>query len=581
MSLGSALSIATSSLKATQSAISVASSNVANADVAGYTRKTVSQQTVVVSGLSSGVSLAEIQRQVDSGLEKRTNTARSQSAEAEIIAAYLSELTAALGGTTDDDTIASAIDDLAASLQALSISPESGSEMQNVVNDFATLADSANQLTSSIQSLRQDADQKIADSVDTVNQSLHNLDELNQQILRAKAIGADTADLVDQQMQQVALLSQEINISYFTDANGSVSVYGPGGVGLLTDSVHELSFTATSGIGSSDIYDPGGTGTLSGISVGGQDITSFISGGTIGGLLTVRDETLVDEQTLVDNLTAGILDAVNTAQNAGTSVPAPTSLTSSEALTGSDALNGTGTLRIALIDDSGAVQSYTDLDLSSYATIDDLVGALDGLAGISAGYDASGKLVLSSDDPDFGIGLAQVSGGVGGENESLSAALGLNDLMTRDAEGKLSVRADILDNPALLAVGALSTDAALAVGGDAIASGDTTAIDTLIAGLEEDRAFAGAGGMAGSTTDIASYAGSYIAHVAVSASAAEATATIKTGSLSSLESSLASKSGVNLDEETAELEILQSNYQAAAKVITVIPEMYDTLLNMV
>ncbi|WP_374367908.1 flagellar hook-associated protein FlgK [Dongia sp.] len=581
MSLGSALTIATSSLKTTQTAISIASSNIANADVVGYTRKTAAPQTVVVGGISSGVSLSDIQRLVDAGLEKRTNTARTQSAEADVLAAYLSELSSALGSTTDDDTIASVIGDLTASLKALAISPESGSEMQNVVSDLAAIADSANQLTSSIQSLRQDADQKIADSVDTVNQALHNLDELNQQILRANAAGASTADLVDQQMQQVAIISGQINVSYFTDSNGAMTVYGPGGVGLLTDSVHELSFTATSGIDSTDIYDPSSAGGLSGISVGDREITSYISGGAIGGLLTVRDDTLVAEQALVDNLTAGILDAVNTAQNAGTSVPAPSTLTSSQALTGGDALNGTGTLRIALLDASGNVQSYTDLNLSAYATIDDLVGALDGLAGISASYDSAGKLVLSSDDPSLGIGMAQISGGVGSDNETLSAALGLNDLMTRDATGKLSVRSDILADPSLLAVGALSTDAALAVGDAGIAGGDTSAIDAMIAALAEDRSFPGAGGMAATTTDLASYAGAFISHVAVSASTAEASAAIKSGALSSLENSLASKSGVNLDEETAELEILQTNYQAAAKVVTVIQEMYDTLLNMV
>ncbi|WP_374385084.1 flagellar hook-associated protein FlgK [Dongia sp.] len=581
MSLSSALTIATSSLKATQTAISVTSNNIANADVAGYTRKTVAPQTVIVSGLGNGVSLAEIQRQVDAGLEKRTNAARTQSAEALIIAAYLDQLQSAYGSTTGDDTIATKIGDLSSSLQALSTSPASDSDAQKVISDLADLADTANGLTDSIQDLRQEADQSIADSVAAVNAALHNLDELNNQVMRAQATGVSTADLVDQQMQQIAALSEQFNISYFTNANGAVSVYGPGGVPLLTDNVHELSFTPTSPIDATTLYDPASSTGLSGVSVGGQDITGFIGSGLMSGLFTVRDETLVAEQKLVDNLSAGILDAVNAAQNAGTSVPAPNSLTSSEPITGTDALNGSGTLRVALLDADGNVQSYADLDLSLYATNDDLVAGLDAIPGLSAGYDADGKLVITSDDPNLGVGLGQISGGVGASNETLSAALGLNDVMVRSADGKLSVRSDIATDPALLARGSLSTEATLAIGSKGVASGDASAVNAMIDNLAADRTFPGGGGMATATTDIASYAANLIAHVAVSASEAEASAEIKAGTLSSLESSLAGKSGVNLDEETAELSLLETNYQAAAKVVSVVQEMYKTLLNMI
>jgi flagellar hook-associated protein 1 len=40
-------------------------------------------------------------------------------------------------------------------------------------------------------------------------------------------------------------------------------------------------------------------------------------------------------------------------------------------------------------------------------------------------------------------------------------------------------------------------------------------------------------------------------------------------------------SGVNIDEELAQMVVLQNSYSAAARVITTASEMYDTLLNMV
>jgi flagellar hook-associated protein 1 FlgK len=51
--------------------------------------------------------------------------------------------------------------------------------------------------------------------------------------------------------------------------------------------------------------------------------------------------------------------------------------------------------------------------------------------------------------------------------------------------------------------------------------------------------------------------------------------------VASLESKLASVSGVSLDEEGASMVRYQNSYQAAAKVITTVQELYDTLLNMV
>jgi len=51
--------------------------------------------------------------------------------------------------------------------------------------------------------------------------------------------------------------------------------------------------------------------------------------------------------------------------------------------------------------------------------------------------------------------------------------------------------------------------------------------------------------------------------------------------VASLESKLASVAGVSLDEEGASMVRYQNSYNAAAKVISTVQELYDTLLNMV
>ncbi len=65
MSLSSIRSIATSSLSAAQYQMSVTSSNVANADTEGYTRKTATQAAVVTSGVGTGVTITAVTSSVD------------------------------------------------------------------------------------------------------------------------------------------------------------------------------------------------------------------------------------------------------------------------------------------------------------------------------------------------------------------------------------------------------------------------------------------------------------------------------------------------------------------------------------
>ena len=71
-----------------------------------------------------------------------------------------------------------------------------------------------------------------------------------------------------------------------------------------------------------------------------------------------------------------------------------------------------------------------------------------------------------------------------------------------------------------------------------------------------------------------------LADVAIQSSAISATLSANTELVDSVESSISSTSGVNSDEEAANLLIYQAAYEANAKVITVAGELFDTLMSM-
>ncbi len=581
MSLSTSLSIASSGLSATQSQITTVSNNITNADAAGYTKKTTATESRVVAGQGAGVNAAEVTSAVDKTLLLQRNQAASEAGEAAVVASYTDSLQSSLGSLSGDSSLSDSVDGLVTSLDALAIAPESGSDKAIVVDEAERLANEINQLSDEVQTLRGRADKEIADSVEDVNATLHRIDELNEQIADNEARGRSTADLEDQRAMELESLSREMDITYFTNSKNHVQIYSGGGTPLLDSQVHELEFNAASSVERAVTYDPNGGSGLSGVTVNGKDITSEIGSGEIGGLLTLRDDTLVGRQAEIDELAETLTDAVNMAHNQGTSVPAPASLTGTTSVVGTDPFVGNGTVRIAVVDADGTVQQAADLDLSAYTTYDDLVAAVDAIPGLSASIDGQGRVSLTADDPQMGLSINEMDSAVAPDGKGLSDHLGLNDLFVVDGGGRISVRQDISDNPDSLATATLSSAAGLAAGDAGLASGDASATEQLVAALTGDQSFDAAGQLGAQSQSIGSYAAELTASIAREADNADASAQSANLVYDNLMAAIAEQSGVNLDEETAELSILENNYSAMANVIQVIQEMYDSLMAMV
>jgi flagellar hook-associated protein 1 FlgK len=77
------------------------------------------------------------------------------------------------------------------------------------------------------------------------------------------------------------------------------------------------------------------------------------------------------------------------------------------------------------------------------------------------------------------------------------------------------------------------------------------------------------------------YFGTLVSQVGTAVSNASNNATAQTQLVAQAKSLQQQLSGVNLDEEAVRLVQLQSSYQAASKVVTVIDELTQSLINMV
>jgi flagellar hook-associated protein 1 FlgK len=585
VSLEIARSIAVSSLMASQVQISVASSNISNADTTGYTVKTANQVATTSGGAGTGVSITGITSSVDKLLFKSLISATSELGAANTNNDYLNRLQALYGSTTGaEDTgtsIANTLASLESAISSLAGTTSSASLQANVVSALDNLASQLRETSSGIQQLRGTADAAISSDVDQVNASLQAIASLNAQIKQAAAAGQSTGDLEDQRNVALQTVASKMNVSYFISSTGDVQVYTASGQTLVDNSAHLLSFTAASSVTANASYSAGSSSGLSGISVNGVDVTAQITSGEIGSLLSLRDSVLPAAQSQLDQLANTLADTLNAASNQGTSLPPPTTLTGTTTVTAATALDATGTVRIAVADQSGSLVSYADLDLSTYATVGDLVSAINGISGLSASINASGKVVIASSSSSNGVAINEMTSAVGSSGIGLSDYLGLNDLVTGTGASNIAVRSDVLANSGLFAASTLDASATLTTGTKVLTVGATDVVDAIYSALTDSRTFGASGGLGSSTGSFADYAATVIANVASKATLAATTYTSKSTAQSSFANALASQSGVNLDEETAKISTLQNQYTAASQLMQVINEMFSSLITAV
>ncbi|PWC59302.1 flagellar biosynthesis protein FlgK [Azospirillum sp. TSH7] len=579
MSLRVAGSIATSALRTSEVGIAVASSNVANADTDGYTRKTASNVTRSTGTNISSVDVTAVSSNVDRYLLKTLVAAQSDLGYADTRNSYLDQMQSTFGSVSDDDSggtdIGSMIDALADTLGTLATSPESESAKAATVQDLSDLAESLRSTSSSIQSLRAQADDGIASTVDSINETLNSIDSLNDQIVKGKALGQNVTDLEDQRNTALKSLATNIDLTYQVDDSGLMRISTASGKSLLDSKVHELSYTPAASVSARTVYSASGSSGFAGIMLNGTDVTGSSLGGTLGALVQLRDTDLPAQQASLDELATTLMDTLNAIQNQGTSYPAPQSLTGTETVSASDALKVTGgTLRVAVTDSSGTAAEVLDIDLATMSTLQDVVDAINTMSNASASISADGKLVISATDSSNGIAL-------GGDNGAFSDTYGMNDLLTGTGASDIKVTTRIASDSSLLATGALSSTSGLTAGDTVLTSGGGSVAQALSAAFSTSYDLDAAGGLSARSTTFAGYAGAVIQGAATLADTASAAYDSQNSYTSSLESTFSSRSGVNVDEETAAISTLQSAYEAAAAVMKTLQEMFSTALDMV
>lgn len=546
-------------LLAQQTALEITGQNIANVNNPDYNRQEVflEAQTPVNEGryfIGTGVRVAGVERRFDRYIFSQrleSNSLFSGWGARELGMGRIESILNESG----ESGISAGIAELFQAFYDLSTDPSGMAQRSDITEKAKSLAGMVSYAAAELQNTRRDTDWQITGKIPEINNITEQIAQLNKLIHETETNGAVANDYRDSREALLMKLSGIVDISYFEQSNKEIVVVMNGGRSLV---VGQSSFTLSTRTNSldpqvSDIMwaDAGGNQT---------DITSEFTGGSLGAWIELRDIDLPGILNNLNTLAASIVKEVNRLHSSGYGLDGSTGVDFFTQLTPggkASTLNvGTGVLG------AGTVTNPEIVDLDRYRITFDGAGNYS-VFNIDENA-ASGTYTFSSGTPlsffqqrGFDISIT------GAPSASDSFEISASD----NAAFNMSVSAQVQNNPSSIAAGTTTN------------SGDGE-IARRIADLQYGRTIGGYFGAASGLFTFDDFLGSLVGEIGSQAQAAQSGRALQESTDNQLSNLREQVSGVSLDEETINLIKYQSAYEAAAKMISVIDEMLQTLLSL-
>jgi flagellar hook-associated protein 1 len=616
MGLSSALATAMSGLRANQAALSIVSSNIANASTPGYVTQSVNQVELPSGTGGASVQVTGVNRQLDIYVQSQLRTETSGGAYADQISNILGQLQNVYGTPGGTGTLETTFSNFTTALQALSTSSGSQSAQVSALSAAQSLAQQLNTTTQGIQSLRSNVQQDIGTSVTQANADMTQIAAINTQLQGLAPTDPAAATLMDQRDTAINQLSQLMDIRAVTDSSNQTSVFTNSGVQLVgAGQASQMTFSSPGALTANSLYnsDPAksGVGSLTIQLPNGASYdmvaNNAISSGQIAADLTLRDQTLVQAQNQVDQLAATLSSSLSDQTTPGTAVtgpPAGFSLDVSNVLPG-NTINLTYTNSVTNTQQQVSIVNVTDpsaLPLANAPNANPQVIGINfsgGMASVVSQLNAAlGTSNLQFSNPSGSTlqvvgnsaatvnaasvttttssltsGSAQLPLFTDGPSLYTGAITGGGSQMTGLA-GRITVNAALLSNPANLSVYSTSPPTA---------AGDTTRSDFLYSQLTSGTfSYSPQTGLGSSaspfTGTITGFMQQFLSQQANASSAATQLQQGQDVVVNTLQQKFNSTSSVSIDTEMANLIALQNSYAANAHVMSVVQSMMTSLL---
>jgi len=622
--------ISVSALQAFQQAINVTSNNVANASTPGYDDESInlSEALPQVNGLAtvgSGVEVSGVTRAFSQAAANQLNTSQSTLGQLTSLQNYTTQIDNLIG--TTGGGLSTALTSYYSAWSNVADDPTSTASRQALISAAQGVASSVQSTASQLNGLNSDVNTRITADVNQINSIAQSISTLNNQIsvTQGQSGGQAPNELLDQRDQLVSTLSGLVGVTTTTNSDGSLNVFVGNGQPLVVGSQVTQLTTVQDQYNASQL-------DVSSTASSGAVLNDVLTSGDLGGLFAARTQAINPALNQLGQVATALSTSANTQQSAGVdltgAIGVPIFSSPTPIATSSAKNTGTGSATVA-ISNVGALTAdnylLTYKGAGVYTLTDTTTGANVALTGTGTAL-----------NPLTAAGLSITLAGTPATNDTFliqptaSTASNLKVTLTNPSQiaaaGAITATAATTNtgtatintgtvtnpaNPALLTPASIvfSSPTTYTINGGAAATlpasgkidangwevqitgtpatGDTFNVGISNGGTGDNRnALASAaqqtlGVLDSGTTSATGAVSALITGIGSQASQVNTAQTAQTAVNTAATNNVQSVSGVNLDQEAANLLQWQQAYQAAAQTLTVGESLFTTLIDSV
>ena len=607
------------SIMANTDAITTAGHNISNANTEGYSRQRVQikafdplykpdlTRAERPGMIGQGVDVESINRIRDEMLDQRIVGQAHLEGYWDTRSKYYMMLEQ-IYNEPDEVSIRSNMDKFWEAWQELSIHPENQASRQAVVTRGETLTDSIKQRWEGLYGIGNLIDGDIRATVQQVNNYAKQIAETNAEIVRSRAMGDNPNDLLDRRDLLVDKLSKLINITTDQRDNDEFMVHVDGKILVQGSVSREIGFAPRE--------DDSGYEKLIWKDTG---FDAFFSGGQLGALVELRDVDVRNEIQSLNTLTMNFSDLVNDIHRNGVGANNVTGLdffvqhpfvenTNGNydrdgdgyldtsyvfRFTGSNALDMQQQVGIEGVMTLSGTDGYVDIPYYHTDTVETVIARINNSTSeVKAYLDKNNHLVLKAttsqdiSNPDFvirhvedsGYFLSGYSGILRGNGEANAYDFAQADSVNALTANTQFAVAPYFNPSAYIEINSeIRNDVMCVAAGYPDVNGHNPAGDGRAA--VEIASIRNTAIMVGSMKTFDDYFADTVTNVGLKGEQAETNLLTQTAIMDDLRNMRDSISGVNIDEELAEIMKFQHGYNAAAKFVTVWDSLIDTIIN--
>jgi flagellar hook-associated protein 1 FlgK len=628
--MGDMISSGVSGLLAFQTALDTISNNIANVNTTGYNTETANLVTgpttqTGVGSIGNGVAVSDVTRSYNDFLALQTNTANSSYNQLNTV----STLAASIDDMFSDPTtgLSATLQSFSQSIQTLSDTPSQTSARQAVFNSAQSVISQFQGYQGNLAQLNAQVNTQVGAEASTISSLAQNIASLNQQIMTAEGANPQQPpnSLLDQRDNLINQLSQSVSVNTVTQSNGSVSVFIGSGQALVVGT------TAATLVATPDQFESGQQDLSLQSGSRDVDVTSALTGGTLGGLLQFRDQMLIPAENTLGQAAVTLTNLVNTQNAAGLdqngNVGAALLAVGGPTVSASSNNHGNASVSATVSSVGGLTTSnyYLKYSGSSWSLVDTASGVASPLTAGSGGtltgagmtFAVTGTaqagdefLVQPTSDAISGLRLLTTDPTKIAAAGPLVASSGATNAGTASVESAtVPDTADWTRGNYTITFGSPTAYTVTDAGGATVTTGTYTpgtaltpfnGIDVTLSGAPAANdtfsvndnangtgdntnalklaAIMNQGILNNGATSLSSAVNSFVGTVGLQTSQAQNGATAQQSVLSSAQSAQSSVSGVNLDEQAADMVEYEQAYQAAAQTIKTADTLFNSLL---